>query len=111
MPKSDLEASFSTIWRQLGFPDVWLPEFRFDDVRRFRLDFADPVSKVGVELDGGTWSGGRHTRGYGFESDCVKGNLAISRGWVVFHLTTRMLAADPAGHLALIARTIKGRTS
>lgn len=106
MTTSELEALFDGTWRLLGYPDVWTPEYRFAPPRRFRFDRAHPPSRVAVELDGGTWTGGRHTRGAGYERDCVKANLASANGWRVWHLTGDMLRTDPAGHLEPIARFV-----
>ena len=39
--------------------------------------------KVAVEVHGGTWVGGRHTRGAGFEKDREKMNEAHLLGWLV----------------------------
>ena len=55
--------------------------------RSWRFDFAWPIYKIAVEIEGGTWSGGRHTRGQGFEADAEKYNTAESMGWHVFRLT------------------------
>jgi hypothetical protein len=40
-------------------------EHRFHPVRRWRFDAAFPARKVAVELDGGIFAAGRHTRGAG----------------------------------------------
>lgn len=67
-------------------------EHRFaKPVRQFRFDFAWPDRRLAVEVDGGTWTGGRHTRGAGFESDCEKTNLAQLLGWRVLRFTTSMI--------------------
>lgn len=63
-------------------------EHRFHPVRRWRFDFAWPDQKVAVEIEGGVWTGGRHTRGKGFEGDCVKYNTAQLMGWTVLRFTT-----------------------
>ena len=49
------------------------------------------------ELEGGSWSGGRHTRGKGFEEDCMKYNLAVQLNWRILRYTTGLLDGDPAG--------------
>ena len=66
-------------------------EYRFAPGRRYRADFAWPDLKVLVEIEGGTWSGGRHTRGLGFKKDCIKYNLATSLGWRVFRGDSTMV--------------------
>lgn len=35
-------------------------EYRFDDVRKFRFDFAWPNLKLGIEIEGAIWSKGAH---------------------------------------------------
>lgn len=66
-------------------------EFKFHPTRKFRFDFAWPSLRMAVEIDGGTWVAGRHTRGAGYARDCEKGNEAILLGWKVFHFTTDMV--------------------
>lgn len=66
-------------------------EYRFHDTRRWRFDFAHEASKVAIELEGGIWTGGAHTRGGHFISDCTKYNAATAAGWRVFRLTGDMI--------------------
>jgi hypothetical protein len=105
---SDGEAAFLFTWRALGGPNIWTREYRFAPPRRYRFDFACPdVSGRGgiaVEIEGGSWTAGRHTRGAGFSRDCAKYNLAASMGWVVYRLSTSM-AADPT-EVELIMRAV-----
>lgn len=58
-------------------------EHRFLPGRRFRLDFAWPEQRLGVEVHGGVWTHGRHTRGAGFARDREKMNYAVMAGWRV----------------------------
>lgn len=62
-------------------------EHLFHPTRRWRFDFAWPDFHVAVEVDGGAWTGGRHTRGKGFEADAEKLNEATSLGWRVYRYT------------------------
>lgn len=64
-------------------------EYKFLDDRRFRFDFAWPNydQMLAVEVEGGTWSNGRHTRGAGFAKDCEKYNEAALNGWHVIRVT------------------------
>jgi very-short-patch-repair endonuclease len=71
-------------------------EYRFHPHRRWRFDFAWPVYKVAVEVDGGIYSRGRHVRGTGFERDAEKGNEAVLRGWRVLHFTARQIKSGTA---------------
>lgn len=84
-----------------------LREYRFAPPRRFRFDFADPVTLIAVEIEGGNWTGGRHTRGSGFEMDCKKYNLAALRGWKVFRFTSGMLRADPVGCVGIVMEAMR----
>jgi very-short-patch-repair endonuclease len=86
---SKYEASMSIQMRALNLDPV--REYRFMPPRRFRFDFAFPDSKVALELEGGTWIGGRHNRGQGYENDCEKYSEAAIRGWKVIRATGRMV--------------------
>lgn len=57
--------------------------------RKFRYDLAWPAKNLALEVQGGVFSGGRHTRGYGYTADCEKLNLTVLNGW-------RMLWVTPA---------------
>ncbi|RME56847.1 hypothetical protein D6779_09890 [Candidatus Parcubacteria bacterium] len=74
--------------RKLPEPDR---EYRFHPERRWRFDFAWPTKKVAIEVEGGTWTNGRHSRGNGFENDCEKYNEAAILGWTVLRFTTRQV--------------------
>ena len=63
-------------------------ELKFAPKRRFRFDFAWIEEKLAVEIEGGIWIQGRHTRGVGYKSDMEKYNIATSLGWRVLRFTT-----------------------
>ena len=69
----------------------WVAEYRFDQKRRWRFDFADPLNLVAIEVEGGVWTGGRHTRAKGFLGDVEKYNRAAFLGWRVFRCTPQTL--------------------
>lgn len=71
-------------------------EHRFHPKRRWRFDFADIDLKVAVEVHGGTFSGGRHTRGVGFEKDREKMNTAQLMGWLVIEATSNQVKSGEA---------------
>lgn len=58
-------------------------EWRFHPERKWRFDYAWPDKKIAVEVEGGVWSGGRHTRGAGFIKDMEKYNTATVMGWKI----------------------------
>jgi very-short-patch-repair endonuclease len=69
-------------------------EYVFHPTRKWRLDFAHLDSKVGVELQGGVFNGGRHARGYGIVGDYEKLNEAQFHGWVVIQLSAKQITFD-----------------
>lgn len=75
-------------------------EYRFhlpedgEKQRRWRFDIAYPDAKIAFEVDGGTWSGGRHVNPIGYEKDCEKFNMAVAQGWRVFRLTPKMITEE-----------------
>lgn len=56
-----------------------------------RFDFAWPEFRLAVEVEGGTWTRGRHSRGAGFARDCEKYNAATTLGWRVIRVTADMV--------------------
>ena len=87
--------------------DGYLMEHRFHPTRRWRFDFAWPSRMIAAEIEGGTWAGGRHTRGSGYEKDCEKYNEAVRLGWSVLRFTGKMVK-DGSGIL-LIKEMIRER--
>ena len=75
--------------RQAGIP--FEREYAFVPGRKFRADFLVwdvpgpgwATHRVLVEVDGGAWISGRHTRGSGFEKDAEKASLAAINGYRV----------------------------
>jgi len=103
--QSDLERAFSGLVVMFGLPEP-AAEYRFHPTRRWRFDYAYPDAKVAVELEGGTWVNGRHTRGGGFEKDAEKYNAAVLLGWRVLRFTRGMLDDDPAGCMGQVAQLL-----
>ena len=62
-------------------------EFKFHPVRKWRFDYAVPEHKIALEVEGGVWTGGRHTSSVGFMKDMEKYNTATLMGWRVFRTT------------------------
>jgi very-short-patch-repair endonuclease len=71
-----------------------LTEHRFHPARRFRLDYAWTEAKLGLEVDGGVWSGGAHGRGTGIVRDQEKTNLAAGLGWRIIRVTPQHLCTE-----------------
>lgn len=85
-PKTDAGAFFVAA----GLPEP-VAEYRFHPVRKWRFDYAWPAQKIALEVEGGVWTGGRHTRGAGFLKDCEKYNTAAIFGWRVLRVTPAQL--------------------
>ena len=92
MKPSNLEQKFYFMWSALGGA-VLSSEYRFHETRKWRFDFALPEKKLAIELEGGIWVKGAHTRGSHFNSDCEKYNNAALLGWRVFRITTDMIGS------------------
>jgi hypothetical protein len=112
---SDAEEALAFQLRAMGIS--FQREVPIAPPRRWRADFVirtlhctqpechtflnDPLL---VEVDGGSWTGGRHTTGTGFEHDCLKLNEAVIRGYRVLRVTPRMVEDGRA--LQLIERAL-----
>ena len=104
---SNLEQEFITRWIQLGGKiDQLTQEYKFLPDRKYRFDFVCLEKMVAIEIEGGTWTQGRHSRGPGYSADCEKYNLAQLAGWRVFRFTSDMLQNDPAKNLLPIIKLL-----
>jgi hypothetical protein len=74
--------SFITLLIAAGLPAP-TPEYRFAADRKWKFDFGWPAHKVALEVEGGIWIQGRHSRGSGMSADFVKYNRAAILGWRV----------------------------
>lgn len=68
-------------------------EWKFDTKRRWRFDYAWPQQMIALEVEGGVWTGGRHTRGAGFLKDIEKYNGAAVLGWRLLRVTPDKLVS------------------
>ena len=88
-------------------PDWWR-EFQFHPTRKWRFDFAFPDAKLAVEIEGGVWSGGRHTRGAGFEKDCEKYANAAILGWRIIRVSPGQVKSGQCLEWILNALKVEG---
>ena len=102
---SKWEQSFAWHWRLRQGPEL-AAQSRLVPNRDFRFDFAHERTKVAIEIEGGTWARGAHSRGRGYAEDCEKYNAAAALGWTVFRLTSDMLTRT---HLELVMDAIRVR--
>lgn len=121
MPKSELETILANQIIFAGLPEPER-EYRFAaltvgigeyglrvrlatlGLKDWRFDFAWPDHELAVEIEGGIWAGGRHTRGRGFMEDCRKYNEATLMGWRVLRVVGAWVRNGEA--LALIERAL-----
>lgn len=83
-----------------------IKEYRFYKARKWRFDYAMPLYKIAVEVEGGVWTGGRHVRPQGFLGDIQKYNTAALLGWRVFRTTPEKLISNNT--LTLLKSAISG---
>jgi len=93
-PPSEGEQVMALHLRAENIPFV--TEFKFCNDRQWRSDFSLTGTKILIEIEGGTWSGGRHTRGKGYQDDCEKYSTAAANGWIVLRYTTAQVKAGKA---------------
>ena len=68
-------------------------EFKFHPQRKWQADFRIDDMPILVEVEGGVFSNGRHTRGEGYTQDCEKYSAAAVNGWFVIRGTTAQIKA------------------
>lgn len=73
-------------------------------LKDWRFDFALPTERIAIEVEGGIFTGGRHTRGAGFREDCYKYNHALLLGWRVLRFTGQEIKRGEA--LAMIEKLL-----
>jgi len=64
-------------------------EHRFHPTRKFRFDYAWPDQKVAMEVDGGLFVKGGHSRGAAREYDMARDAEAMMLGWKVLRVSTK----------------------
>ncbi|MEQ1143721.1 hypothetical protein [Acinetobacter soli] len=71
-------------------------EYKFHPDRKWRADFFITGTNILIEVEGGIWSGGRHTRGKGFIADMEKYNAAAVMGFKVLRFDTQQVKSGLA---------------
>lgn len=85
-------ASFPSLCRAVGIPSP-VPEFKFHPTRKWRIDWCWPEQKLALEIDGGVFIQGRHTRASGWLKDSEKLNTAAVMGYRLLRCTPQQLAS------------------
>lgn len=102
MKTSSVEQKFLDAWNKYtAFPEGD-PEreyvFTLEGDEKYRLDFAWPSLKVGVEIQG---LGFGHQRIAGIKRDADKLRLALEYGWTVLQFTSACLGSEADRELAI----------
>lgn len=89
-PEDDLAIRLKAL--KIPFVREWRFRGTTDD-RRWRFDFLllPEELKIAIEVEGGVFVGGRHTRGKGFTNDLMKYNAALMMGFSVLRYTTAQI--------------------
>lgn len=91
-------------WQTLKLPAA-VAEWRFDEHRKWRFDFAFVDQRVAIEVQGGIWAvshgrrcpvckqtpTGRHTRGAALKKEWEKLNAAAGQGWRILYCEPRAI--------------------
>lgn len=63
-----------------------IPEYKFNPSRQWKFDYAFPEQMIAIEVEGGIFTGGRHSRGAGMKEDMEKYNAAAINGWRILRV-------------------------
>jgi hypothetical protein len=102
---------FAVMCRAFKLPEP-VAELVFARPRRWRFDYAWPEQRVALEVQGGLFTRGRHSRGPALMKEHEKLNTAAAMGWRVLYCTPAQLARGdilPALELALEHHSHGGR--
>ncbi len=92
--RTNLKAILQDYCRSRGFP-VPIPELQFALPRKWAFDLCWPITLLdpptALEIEGGVWTQGRHTRGAGFMKDMEKYNEAAFHGWRLIRTTPEQI--------------------
>ena len=111
--KSQLEKKLYDQIVDAGFP---LPvcaftgdgkQYRFYPGRLWRMDFAWPDLKIGIECQGGLWAGKGHGGGTAYRNDRIKSAYAQFGGWIYLEASTDMIRDGMAIDLLKVAFTVR----
>jgi very-short-patch-repair endonuclease len=104
----DYTPAVSLICKALGLPFP-VAEYRFHPRRKWAFDFAFVAEKVALEIEGGTWTQGRHTRGKGWREDRDKYLEANLLGWLVIRCTPQEMTTGAVAGLLSRALGARGK--
>jgi len=100
--KREVDLCLETHLREIfGHSPTIEAEYKFHGSRKWAFDYAIPQFKLAIEIEGGIWTFGRHSRGRGYQDDLQKYNSATAGGWTIFRFSTEdILKGDEIFFLA-----------
>jgi hypothetical protein len=66
-------------------------EYKFHPKRKWMFDYCIPEKMIAIEIEGGAFTQGRHTRGVGFINDMEKYNNAVLLGYKLLRFTPKQM--------------------
>ncbi len=103
-----LAMRFEALWQRWEGPAL-VREYKFSAGRRWRMDYYHEATRTAIEIHGGVWTQGRHTRGRGYLEDLEKMNAAQMLGIRVLQLGTGQVDDAHVGEIAdYVRRQAKG---
>ena len=94
-------------FREVGLPAPTF-EHTFAPPRKWRFDIAWPAWGVALEVEGGVFTGGRHSRGAGMVKDMEKYNTAAIHGWTVLRCMPTTLCMNETVTMVDAALKMRG---
>lgn len=104
LQRSPLEVLLA--WQMDAAKMIYASEYRFHEVRKWRVDFAFEPERLAIEVEGGGWVNGRHNRGAGMQKDIEKYNALTLSGWRLLRFTGQDIKSGHA--LATIESALRG---
>lgn len=95
--RKETKTNLLPVFAAMGFPKP-VTEFVFRGIDGDRLWRFDYFWEIGIafEYEGGTFSGGRHTRGKGYSGDCEKYSEAAAMGIMVIRADCTLVKSGRA---------------
>lgn len=94
--KTVSEGESTLIQHLKAYKIEFVQEFRFNADRKWKADFHLTGTMILIEVEGGIWSNGRHTRGKGYIVDMEKYNSAQELGYSVYRYSTEQVKSGLA---------------
>lgn len=105
--QSHLEAQVAEDLRNTMLDQGCVPQHPITPKRKWALDFAWPKYRIALEVNGGTYNRGRHSRGTGQRNDYEKWSEASILGWLLILVDSKDVKKKV--HIERIQRAMEAR--